>query len=495
MSLIKKYGIYINGEWKENTENSFYSINPYNQEKWAKITQASESDVRESIKVANTAFEQWKNVSGRKRAELIYNFAKLLEENIERLAILETTDNGKILRETRNQMKFAARNYLFFAGYADKINGNTIPLDNNSLFNYTKRIPLGVVALITSWNSPISILTNKLAPALASGNTVIIKPSEYASVTTLELVKLIEEAGFPKGVVNVITGDSKVGKWLTESKGINKVSFTGGTETGKIIAKNTSNTLTKNTLELGGKSPNIVFEDANINAAVTGAVAGIFGAAGQTCIAGSRLFIQKTIYDEFLQKLVAKASKIKLGNPLKKDTEMGPIANKAQYKKIKDSIINAVQEGLNMALGYKDFENQLESLEETGYFIPPTIFTNVENKSNIAQNEIFGPVLSVTPFNNVSDVIEMANNTDFGLAAGIWTNDLQRAHNLADEIDAGTIWINTYRSTAAQAPFGGFKNSGYGKERGKEALLEYTKIKNIMVNLSKEVRDPFTIEN
>ncbi|WP_408011655.1 aldehyde dehydrogenase [Pseudalkalibacillus sp. A8] len=490
--IIDTYNLFINGEWRKGKKEEYFpSVNPFNQKEWAKITQASAEDVQDAIEAADKAFELWRNVNGKERAKLLNTFANLLEENSERLATLESLDNGKVIRETLTQMKFAVRNYRFFAGYTDKIYGKTIPLDNNDLFNYTKREPLGVVALITSWNSPISILTNKLAPALATGNTVVIKPSEQASVTTLELAKIIDEAGFPSGVVNVVTGDYRVGNELTQTDRIQKVSFTGGTETGKIIAKNSGANLIKNTLELGGKSPNIIFEDANLNAALAGAMAGIFGASGQTCIAGSRLLVQESIYESFLDQLVAKASNIKLGNPLEKETEMGPVANEKQFKIIQ----NLIKEyGGKVVLGYKDFEDQLGQLKK-GYFIPPTILAPVDNESTIAQNEIFGPVLCVIPFKDENDAVQKANQTKFGLAAGIWTENVKKAHRVANRIQAGTIWVNTYRTTAAQAPFGGFKSSGYGKERGVEALYEYTQVKNVMVNLSDDQRDPFSIQN
>lgn len=489
------YNLFINGEWIEDSKGNYFpTINPFDQQIWAYITQASNEQIDAAVISATNAFNSWKNVTGKEKTRLLNNLADLIDENSTRLAKLETTDNGKVIRETTNQMKFVARNYRFFAGYSDKLYGETIPLDNNDLFNYTKREPIGVIALITSWNSPLSILTNKLAPALAAGNTVVIKPSEYTSATTLEFVKLIEQAGFPKGVVNVVTGDYKVGDYLTKNKNINKVSFTGGTSTGKIILSNTSENLVKSTLELGGKSPNIVFEDANLDAAVTGAVAGIFGASGQTCIAGSRLLVQESIYDHFLEKLVSRTKKIKLGNPIDQNTEMGPVANKIQYDNILKIIEQAKRQGAKQVVGFEEFEEQLDRLEN-GYFIPPTIFSDVNNQSEIARNEIFGPVLCVIPFVSEEHALELANDSEFGLAAGIWTSNLQKAHNLADKIQAGTIWINTYRTTAAQAPFGGFKMSGYGKERGYHALLEYTQVKNVMVNLSNQVRDPFTIQN
>ena len=493
--MMEHYKLLINGQWVESSNKDFIpTTNPFSQETWAYIAQASEEDVEKAIEAANSAFEKWKNVSGKERALMLLKLADVLEENAERMAILESKDNGKVIRETLNQMHFAARNYRFFAGYADKIYGETIPLDNMDLLNYTLRKPLGVAALITSWNSPITILANKLAPALAAGNTVIIKPSEYTSVTTLEFGKLLQEAGFPDGVVNIVTGDAKVGDYLTKSSKIQKISFTGGTSTGKIISKNASENLVANTLELGGKSPNIVFEDANLEAALTGAIAGIFGASGQTCIAGSRLLVQKSIYEDFVQKVVTKARSIKLGDPLNPETEMGPVANESQFKRINESINRAKKEGAKQVLGADSFQSDNPELSK-GYFVPPTIFADVDNNSFIAKEEVFGPVLSIIPFEDDKNALEIANESEYGLAAGIWTSDLQRAHRLSNELQAGTIWVNTYRTSAAQAPFGGVKMSGRGKERGWHALLEYTQVKNVMINLSNNVRDPFTIQS
>lgn len=483
----------INGNWvASSTGEQLVSVNPFNQEGWATIPQASTEDVHNAIAAARDAFDShWKYVSGLKRAELMFKLAELLDKNAERMSQLETTDNGKVIRETKNQMHFAARQYRFFAGYADKLYGEVIPLDNAELFDYTLREPVGVAVLITSWNSPISILANKLAPALAAGCTVVIKPSEHASVTTLEFGKLIEEAGFPDGVVNIVTGDHRVGSALTKDARVNKISFTGGSVTGKIISRNASENLIPVTMELGGKSPNIIFDDADIDAAVIGAVAGIFGATGQTCIAGSRLLVQKNIYEEVVKKIVKKAKSIKLGNPLDPRTEMGPVANEAQYKRILFLIEQALRDGARLVLGGQPVrDNGLEK----GYFIAPTVFADVDNKMMIAQEEVFGPVLSIIPFETEEEAIKIANDTKYGLASGIWTSDVKRVHRLARAIQAGTVWVNTYRTTAAQAPFGGIKMSGYGRERGWHALLDYTHVKNVMINLSDRERDPFSIQ-
>jgi len=406
------------------------------------------------------------------------------------MARLETTDNGKVIRETSNQMRFAARNYRFFAGYADKLYGEVIPLDNPTIFDYTAREPLGVVALITAWNSPMGLLANKLAPALAAGNAVVVKPSEQASATTLEFGRFVEEAGFPAGVVNIVTGDGRVGEALTTTPAVDKISFTGSAQVGSIVAGNASKNLIPVTLELGGKSPNIVFADADLDQAVPGALAGIFASTGQTCIAGSRLLVESPVYDEVVSLIAERAQAIRLGNPIDPATEMGPAANEAQYQRVLKFIETGINEGARVVTGG---EPARDGELKNGFFISPTVFADVDNKSTIAQEEIFGPVLSIIPFEDEEEAIRIANDTKYGLASGLWTNDLSRAHRVSRQIDAGTVWVNTYRTAAAQAPFGGMKQSGYGRERGAHALQEYVRIKNVMIDFGGEARDPFSI--
>lgn len=490
--MVKEYKMYIDGEWIQG-EKLFDSVNPYNQQVWARIPQATESQIDAAIDSARRSFDkEWQFTNGKTRANLLNKLADLLDAHAQQMAEMETTDNGKVIRETKNQIHFAARNYRFFAGYADKLYGEVIPLDNPNLIDYTIREPLGVAVLITAWNSPMSLLANKLAPAIAAGNTVIVKPSEHASVTTLEFAKLVEKAGFPKGVFNVVTGDGKVGDYLTKSNKINKISFTGGSYTGKIISKNASENLIPVTLELGGKSPNIIFEDAVIDDAIIGSIAGIYGASGQTCIAGSRLLVQTSIMDEVLTKLTKRAETIRLGNPLDVQTEMGPAANESQYKKILSMIEKGKEEGAELITGGYPVEGP--GLDD-GFFISPTIFSNVDNKTmTIAREEIFGPVLSVIPFEDEEMAIEIANDTDYGLGSGVWTQNINRAYRMARCIRAGTVWVNTYRSAAAGAPFGGIKKSGYGRERSLHALLDYTHVKNVMVDISETFRDPFSIQ-
>jgi len=484
--------MYIDGEWVESASGeTFGSENPYNGETWAMIPNAGEADAEKAIAAARRAFDnEWSQVNGTRRARLMQDLADLLDDNAAHLARIETIDNGKVIRETEVQMHYAARIFRFFAGCADKLYGKTIPLDNPSMFDYTIREPLGVVLLITAWNSPISLLANKLPPALAAGNTAIVKPSSYTSASTLEFAKLVEAAKFPKGVVNVVTGGGKgVGDCLTRSPGIDKISFTGGTDTGRQILRNASRNITRVTLELGGKSPNIIFADADLNRAVVGAVAGIFAATGQSCIAGSRLLVEEAVYDEVVSAIVARAEAIRLGDPLETATEMGPVANRNQFEGILDAIDQAVAEGAKILTGGK---RVLDGPLGKGFFIAPTVLA-ATNAMRIAQTEIFGPVLSVMRFKDEAEAIRMANDTVYGLASGVWTSDLNRAHRMARAIKSGVVWINNYRSSAPQAPFGGYKQSGYGRERGEEALLDYTQIKNVMMDLSVDTRDPFLI--
>lgn len=487
------YRLFIGGKWVDSSDaGRFPSINPYNCQTWATIPQATTTDVHRAISAARTAYETvWRKTTGIQRATLLNKLAHLIEQNADRLAVLESTDNGKVIRETKNQVLFAARQYRFFAGYADKLWGKVIPLDQRDVFDYTQRSPVGVAVLITAWNSPLGLLSNKLAPALAAGNCVVAKPSEHASATTLEFCKLVEEAGFPAGVVNVVTGDARVGEALLTGDRIDRVSFTGSVAVGRQIAAAAGRKLVPVTLELGGKSPNMVFSDADMDKAVVGALAGIFSATGQTCIAGSRLLLQKSVQREFLDRLVARAKAIVLGDPTDPATEMGAVANEPQYRRILDFVAAAKSEGARLVTGGAPAD--AEHLRE-GLFIQPTIFADVTNTMTLAKQEVFGPVLAVIPFEDEEEAVAIANATEFGLAAGIWTTNLSRAFRVSRAIDAGTVWINTYRVSSVQAPFGGIKNSGYGRERGEVALDEFTTCKNVMIDFSDDVRDPFSIK-
>ncbi len=491
--MVEKYRLYIDGTWKDSSSGeSFPAINPFNQEVWASIPAATDADVEEAVAAARRAFEKtWRHTSGLERAGLINRLAGLLEENADRMSLLETTDNGKVIRETRSQMLYAARVFRFFAGYADKIWGSVIPMDQRGIFDFTVREPYGVVAAITAWNSPIALLANKLPAALAAGNCVVVKPSEHASATTLELCKLVEKAGFPPGVVNVVTGDSRVGRALVGAEGVDKVSFTGSPGVGREIAAAAGRNLRPVTLELGGKSPNIVFADADIDKAVVGALAGIFAATGQTCIAGSRLLVQRPIYGQMVDRIAERAQKIVLGDPRKPSTEMGTAANEPQFRRILEYIDIAKKEGARLVTGG---EPARSGELAKGLFIKPTVFADVSNSMRVAQEEIFGPVLSVIPFDEEAEAVAMGNASPYGLASGVWTRDVARAMRMIRAMRTGVVWVNTYRMVAAQAPFGGVKNSGFGRERGEQGLLEFTTIKNVMIDFSEETRDPFAVK-
>ena len=487
--MTQSFDLYINGSFVKGGAGVENSINPYTEKPWASISQASVVDVKDAVKAAEKAFETWGKSTGLYRATLMHKLANLIDEDAEILSEIESSDNGKIRRETKSQMHFAARNYRFFAGLADKMNGEVKPMDNINLFDFTLREPFGVCGLITPWNSPIAILTNKLAPCLAAGNTCVVKPSEFTPASTLYFARLIEKAGFPPGVFNVVVGKAEVGKALVTCAGISRLSFTGSVEVGKIIAAQAAQNVVPMTLELGGKSANIILDDAELDKAIPGSVAGIFAASGQTCIAGSRLLVNRQVYDEVVKGILERIKSVKFGDPQDLSTDMGPVAHRGQWESIHRHIEKAQEDGSELLAGGREASEKLG-----GLFVAPTVFGNVDPKSDLAQNEIFGPVLAVIPFDTDDEAIKIANGTKFGLASGVWTINIRRAHKMASQINAGQIWINTYRSSGAMAPFGGFGQSGYGKERGTEAMLEYTRYKNVMMDLSEDVRDPFTIK-
>jgi (Z)-2-((N-methylformamido)methylene)-5-hydroxybutyrolactone dehydrogenase len=456
------------------------------------VSDATPDEVHDAVSAAEQTFtETWRRTTGLERGRLMHRFADLIDEHAEELGRLETADNGKLLRETTVQARFAARNYRFFAGIADKLTGLTIPMDSVSTFDYTLREPVGVAALITAWNSPMQLLANKLAPALAAGNCVVVKPSELAPRSTLRAAELIAEAGFPPGVFNVITGGRDAGAALAADARLGVISFTGSVPTGQAIAASAAKNLVPVALELGGKSANIIFDDANLDRAVIGAVAGIFAASGQSCIAGSRLLVHNGVYDEVAQRVTERARAIKIGDPSLESTQMGPAANVAQHTRILTMIEAGLASGAKLATGGGAVNDPALA---KGLFIEPTVFVDVDPSSRIAQDEIFGPVLSIIRFDTEQEAITIANGTEYGLASGIWTDNLSRAHRVARELLAGMVWVNTYRASAAQAPFGGVKKSGYGRERGIEAIDAYLRTKNVMVDLSDSLRDPFSIQ-
>jgi acyl-CoA reductase-like NAD-dependent aldehyde dehydrogenase len=492
--MIKKHQLYIDGRYVAPLSGRMLpSVNPYTGQVWAEIPDAGSADVEVAVAAARRAFQAtWRHTPGIARAGMMLKLAELIEANAERMSVIESSDNGKIVRETFPQMKWVGRQLRFFAGYADKLFGQQVPVDQKDVLDYLVREPYGVVALITAWNSPLALLANKLAPALAAGNCVVVKPSEHASCSTLEFAALVEQAGFPPGVFNVVTGGAEAGSALVDAPGVMRVSFTGSPAVGRHIAAAAGRRLIPVTLELGGKSPNIVFDDADINKAVVGALAGIFGATGQTCVAGSRLLVQRGVYDEMVRRVSERAALIRMGNPLDPATEMGTVANEPQFRRILAAIEGARASGARLVTGGR---RATGPGLETGYFVEPTVFADVDNTSHLAQEEIFGPVLAIIPFDTEDEAIAMANDSRFGLAAGIWSKDISRVMRVSSAMQAGSVWVNTYRALAAQAPFGGFKESGIGRERGEAGLMEYLTTRNVMIDYSDAERDPFAIKS
>ena len=482
--MTETFDFFVNGRPRGGAERqTFPTINPYTQQEWARIAESTEADVDEAVEAARAAFRgPWRDMNGYKRAQLMTRLADLMTEEAERLGRYETKDNGKLLKESVGNVTSAARYYRFFAGYADKLNGETIPMDNGSMFDYTLREPIGVIAIVTPWNAPLSILANALAPALSAGNTVVIKPSEFTSVTTAEFAKIAQKAGFPDGVINVVTGGRDVGNWLTSHPGIGKISFTGGAGTARAIARNASANLVPLMLELGGKSPNIIFEDADLAKAASAAAKGIFNSAGQTCIAGSRILVQRNVHDQIVELLAGLAAEYRMGDPLKPETTLGPMAHKAHYDQVLNVIGQALEGGGVAAYG--GGKPDLPAPASGGLFVSPTVLTGLTNAAPIAREEVFGPVAVIPPFDDDDEAFAIANDTDYGLASGVWTSSIARAHRFARRIEAGQVWINTYRVSGAQVPFGGVKRSGYGRARGFQSLLEYTQVKNIMMDVS-----------
>ena len=492
MTKIQNFKMYIDGQWVDSeTGRTIETLNPENNEVWATVPEASAKDVDRAVKAAQNAFEvSWANLHPRDRAKYLRSLANQLRDNAEHLGTIETKDTGKIFRETKTQANYIAEYYDYFAGLADKVEGTVVPIDKPDMQVTTTRIPIGVVAAIIPWNSQMLLTAVKLAPALAMGNTVVIKASELAPVTLLEFAKLVEKSGIPKGVVNVITGlGEPCGKALTTHDLIERVAFTGGPETAKHIVKNSAENLSQVSLELGGKSPVVVFNDAEQENALNGITAGIFGASGQSCIAGSRLYIQSGIYDEFLNKLLVKAEKIKLGAPMDKDTQMGPLNSFKQLENIETNIKATVEQGGKVRCGGKR-----SNVSNKGYYFPATIIECKNHNLPTAENELFGPVLSVMKFDTEEEAIKQMNDNKYGLSSGVYTANLGRGMRVSKAVRAGIVFVNTYRLISPMAPFGGIKDSGYGKEAGIESIKEYTRIKTTWYNSSdKPMADPFTM--
>ncbi|MCC5968976.1 MAG: aldehyde dehydrogenase [Pararhodobacter sp.] len=486
------YQLYIDGAFvPAQAGATLDSTDPVTCAVWAKVARADPSDVDRAVQAAHRAFHnpEWRGLSASARGALLRKLGDLIAQNADWLAQIEMKDNGKLIAELSVQMRYLPNYYYYYGGLADKVQGATIPTDKPGVLNYTRYEPMGVVACIMPWNSPLPLMAFKLAPALAAGNTVVLKPSEFTSASTLEFMKLVELAGFPKGVVNVVTGfGHEMGEALVTHPMVERIAFTGGPDAGRIIAEQAARSMKRVSLELGGKSPNIIFEDADLDQAVKGAVAGIFAASGQTCVAGSRLLLQRSIHDEVVQRLLAFLSDIRFGHPGDPDTQIAPISTAPQMRKIEDYVAIAQAEGAQLIRGGRRVE---VSGYPDGLFYDPTIFTGVSNRMRIAQEEVFGPVLSIIPFEDEDDAVAIANDTIYGLAAGVWTRSLDRGVRMAERLRAGTVWVNNYRSTSVTSPFGGFGQSGIGREGGMTAILDYMELKSVWLSTNVEIPNPF----
>jgi aldehyde dehydrogenase (NAD+) len=485
-----EYRLFIDGEPVPAASGKTYdSVDPYTGEAWATVADGDAADVDRAVASARRALEgPWGKYTGFQRAALMRRLSEIIRRDADLLAELETRDTGKVWREMRQQALLLANWYDYFAGVADKIEGSTIGTSNPNFFVYTRPQPVGVVGAIVPWNSPLLLLTWKLAPALAAGCTVVAKPSEFTPAGAVELAARLIEAGFPPGVLNVVTGDGPTsGQALAGHPGIDKIAFTGSTAVGVEVARAAAANVVGALLELGGKSAHVVFEDADLEAVTNGVVAGVFAACGQTCLAGSRLLVHESVHDELVERIAARANRIVVGDPADPQTEMGPVANRRQYAKVVAIFETAKAEGAVAAAG--GFADE----DLGGFFVRPTVYAGVTPQMDVAREEVFGPVLAVLPFRTEEEAVALANDSEYGLAGAVWTKDIYRAHRVAHELRSGTVWINCYRAVDPAVPFGGMKASGIGRESGVESVNEYLETKSVWVELSGSTRDPFVL--
>ncbi|MGH8149536.1 MAG: aldehyde dehydrogenase [Steroidobacteraceae bacterium] len=473
----RAYAMLIDGEWiGRGGAGEFQCVDPYTEERWGRIPQADAADVGRAVCAARRAFDRdgWPRTPPAQRAALLRRLAQLIERDADALTYQQIRENGKLWSEMRPGTDLIARACYFFAGLAETAGGRTVP--TQSFTTYTVREPIGVIAAVTPWNSPLLLLGWKLFPALAAGNTVVVKPSEVTPTSTLLLAGLVAEAGFPRGVVNVVTGHGDpTGTALIHHPGIDKIAFTGSTAAGKAMARAAAERCVRVSLELGGKSPNILFADADVSAAVDGVIAGIFAASGQTCVAGSRVLVERRLYPVVADLLVKRARALRPGDPLEPSTQLGPVASPAQLAKILGYFEIARDERLEVLTGGR-------RLDGRGFFVEPTVYGDVSNACRVAREEIFGPVAALMPFEGEDEAVAIANDTAFGLAAGVWTENVRRAHRMVARLRAGTVWVNNYRQITYGVPFGGFQQSGIGRELGPDALAEYTEVKSVWID-------------
>lgn len=490
------YDLFIDGEFRPaESEDRIEVEYPYNGEMWATVPNGNGANIDTAVTAARQAFENemWSGLYASERRELLYDIADTIDDHADELGELETRQNGKLLREMGSQLESLGGWYRYYGRLCEEVEeGRTVPVENKDggMFNYVQKEPYGVVGAITPWNSPLLLSTWKLAPALAAGNTFVHKPSEVTPVSALRLAELIyEHTDLPDGVYNVVPGDGETGAALTDHADVDKLAFTGSTAAGREVAATAGEHLTKVSLELGGKSPNIIFPDANLENAVNGVMKGIFAATGQTCLAGSRVLVHEAVRNEFVKRLTDRAGEIDLGDPLDSTTEMGPVAFREQWEKVRDYINSGLHEGATLAFGGEQPDNLPGEC-----FIQPTVLVDIESGMQVAQEEIFGPVASVITFADEAEALELANDIEYGLAAGVWTEDMRRAQHMAEGIQAGTIWVNEYRMVAPESPFGGYKDSGIGRENGREGLEEYYQVKSVWIDQTGEVGDPFALD-